>query len=206
MGRNARLSLDLVLAYRVAAPRRRSVSLFAVRLTGGTRSMHRALALVRVALAAAALVAYFLPWHAVHMAGTELEGLNARPTFTCSGWSHVATLLPVAALLGTIFLAGLAFRWPRLSAALTLPTITLGALAAIRYATDNDLHHIDRVIVLPGQRVFSAVWLALVLAAVLDLLVVPMLYAVTRARLARAHGAASIGGSIAGGAGGGSGA
>lgn len=174
-----------MLAYRVAAPRLRTLSLFAVHLGGPARTMHRALAGVRIGLAAAALVAYFAPWHAVHAVGTELEGLKEQPTFTCTGWSHVTTPLPAVALLATIFLASIAFRWPKLSAAISLPAVTLGALVAVRYAVDNHLHRFDRVVMLGGERVFTGLWLALVVAALVDLALVPLLFAWTRARLVR---------------------
>jgi hypothetical protein len=195
-----------LIAYRVAASRPRSRSLFAVHLVGGARTMHRAQAVVRIGLALAALVAYFVPWHAVHMVGTEIDGLKERPTFTCTGWSHVATPLPVAALLGTILLAWLAFRWPKMTAALFLPTMTLGALLAIRYAIDNPLHRFDRIVPLDGERAFSALWTALVLAALLDLVLVPLLYAWTRARLQRsvAHSVSASGSGTSGGGNGGS--
>ena len=172
-----------MLAYRIAAPRPRALSLYAIHLHGGARTVHRGLAVVRIGLAAAALVAYFAPWHAVHAVGTELARLQETPTFTCSGWSHVTTPLPAVALLATIFLASIAFRWPKLSAAISLPAVTLGALVAVRYAVDNHLHRFDRVVTLTGERVFSSLWLALVIAALVDLAVVPLLFAWTRARL-----------------------
>ena len=194
-----------MIAYRIAHTRPRSLSLFAVHLVGRARTAHRAQAVIRIALSLAAMVAYFLPWHAVHMVGTELDGLKKRPTFTCSGWSHVATELPVAALLGTIP-AWLAFRWPKLSAALFLPSMTLGALLAIRYAIDSELHRFDSgVVVLDPQRVFDGLWLALVVASLVDLALVPLLFAFTRGRLAQLLESASTLGSIAGGSGGGSG-
>src|SRR4051812_7070803 len=98
-----------MLAYRIAAPRPRALSLFDVHLGGRARTLHRALAAVRIGLALAALVAYFAPWHAVHAVGTELAGLKEQPTFTCTGWSHVTTPLPAVALLATMFLASIAF-------------------------------------------------------------------------------------------------
>ena len=158
---------------------------FQARLQAPMRRVQVGLVAARVALAAVAAGAYFLPWHVVHQtsAGEGLGCLFAADchpgpsgpvhdtgeSLVCTGYSHhhgsvVVPLLAVA--LAGVALAGL--RRSRLSVTLLLEGLGLGLCAGVLCGLFEILVHMfERVEPLWGERVFNVAFLLLGLSYVL---------------------------------------
>lgn len=160
--------------------------------------MHRVIALGRASAALVAMVAMFLPWHVVRAAswtGTFCWGPDCRatpgaapsygPPTTCTGLAHG---YPAAALLVLMLLAASAlvsFRRLRLVAAVGVAVASALLVISLFYAVFDLAHLFDQVETRYGGTIFAVASATLALATAIDLVVTPLLYVWSRARLPR---------------------
>jgi hypothetical protein len=178
-----------------------------VHLAGPPRHVHRALAGARIAVVLTAIVAFFMPWHVVHPLSNGSWGdafcwgpdchptppaTPAPPTpptygpaYTCTGWSHANTVLPLVLLVVLLIVALVPFRRPRFGLAFVLAIVDVLILFGFAYALFDLKHMFDHVDVLVGERVFQSTMGIVAMFVAADVFVTPILYVWGRSRLLR---------------------
>ena len=164
--------------------RRRPLS--QVHLAGPPRLLHQALASLRISALGMAIVAFFLPWHVVHPLTAPSRPLDG-PGYTCSGWSHANTTLPLVLLLVLIAISLVPFRRPRFGLAFLLGLTSVATVFGLAYALFDLKHLLDHVEPMVGERIFQRAMTALALLVAADVLATPFLYFWARARLGPAR-------------------
>jgi hypothetical protein len=176
-----------------------------VHLAGLPRHVHRALASMRIVALLVASVAFFLPWHVVHPLSNGSWGdafcwapdchngppappspPTYGPQYTCTGWSHANTALPMVLLALLIVMALVPFRRPKFGVAVALAFTSIAVLVGLAFALFDLKHMFDHVEVLAAERVFGRAMGFVALMIVADVVVTPVLYLWARARLLRA--------------------
>lgn len=188
----------MAVTYRdVESPRPPSRSIFRVCLAGPPRDAQRIIAFARILAAVVALFAFFAPWHVVHSlqgggdASCWASACKADATafaydlgYTCNGWSHSNTILPIVALATLLGFSFVPFRRPRMSLAFGVSLAAVVACIALAYALFDFEHVFDRVeVALLGKRVFDGAMRVVMVSIVVDILTTPLLYAWARKRL-----------------------
>ena len=200
------MTADTTRTYRDAAPRKgKRRPLSDVHLAGAPRHVHRALASVRIAALLVAVVCFFLPFHVVHPLSQGSWGdafcwgpdcpspplpndtppppPTYGPAYTCTGWSHANTALPLVLLVVLLLVALVPFRRPRFGVAFLLAIFDVVIMVLLAYSLFDLKHLFDHVEPLIGERMFHRVMSVVVVLVAGDVLVTPVLFLWGRSRL-----------------------